>query len=58
MKKESDNHVLVSVFQNIAFKTNKIKHEMYNLKNIDCRKSSRNSHHIIVKDIVKIAEEK
>ena len=38
VKKESDHHVLLAEFNNIVIEHNKIKHEIYNIKNIECQK--------------------
>jgi hypothetical protein len=41
VKKESDHHVLLSEFNNIMFTTNNTKHDIYNLKNVECQKRFR-----------------
>ena len=37
IKKESDHYVLIAEFNNIVKEHNKTKHEIYNLKNIECQ---------------------
>ena len=37
VKKESDHNVLLAEFNNIVIEHNKAKHEIYNIKNIECQ---------------------